>query len=75
MLASRNAAEGPGIVMADVTLGSGDPVIGAEKNKFWVPELPLFIKAYWHQQNLAGKSAYRRFGRKKGLEAAQQNAS
>lgn len=74
VLASRNTAEGPGIVMAEVATGIVDPVIGPEPNRFWVPELPLFIKAYWYQQNLAGKSAYRRFGRTKGLEAAHKNS-
>lgn len=74
VLASRNTAQGPGIVMAEVEVGAIEPVIRPEQDPFWVPELPIFLKAYWHQQNLAGRSAYLRFGRKKGLEAARQNS-
>ena len=74
VLASRNTAQGPGIVIAEVEVGAIEPVVRPEQNPFWVPELPLFLKAYWHQQNLAGKSAYLRFGRKRGLEAARQNS-
>lgn len=73
VLASRNTAEGPGIVMAEVAVGSSEPVIAPQRNRFWVPELALFVKAYWHQQNLVGKSAYRRYGRNKGLQAAREN--
>ncbi len=75
VLASRNTAEGPGIVSADITPGSQAPVIAPEDNRYWVPEHTLFIKAYWHQQNWAGKSAYRRYGRTRGLQTAKRNAS
>lgn len=71
--ASRNTAEGPGIVHAEVGLGAGEPVIPPEQGRFWVPERPLFLKAYWHQQNVVGRSAYRRYGRARGLEAAERN--
>ena len=75
VLASRSTAEGPGIVYAEVTPGTGEPVIAPEADRFWVPELPLFLKAYWHQQNVAGRSAYRRYGRARGLEAAERNSA
>lgn len=73
VLAWRSTAEGPGIVHAEVAVGVGEPVIPPEQGRFWVPELPLFLKAYWHQQNAAGRSAYRRYGRARGLEAAERN--
>ena len=70
VLASRNAAEGPGIVYADVQLGAVEPVMPLE-DRFWMPELPTMLQAYWHQQNLAGRSYYRRAGREAGLRAAR----
>ena len=70
VLASRNAAEGPGIVYADVQLGAVEPVMPLE-DRFWMPELPTMLQAYWHQQNLAGRSYYRRTGREAGLRAAR----
>lgn len=73
VLASRSTAEGPGLVHAEVALGAGEPVMPPQAGRFWVPELPLFLKAYWHQQNAAGRSAYRRYGRRRGLEAAERN--
>lgn len=75
VLASRSTAEGPGIVHAEVTPATAEPVIAPEADRFWVPELPLFLKAYWHQQNVAGRSAYRRYGRARGLEAAERNSA
>ena len=72
VLVSRNTAAGPGIVYADVELEAHAPVLPADE-KFWVPELPAFLHAYWHQQNVANRSAYRRHGRKRGLAAAETN--
>ena len=69
ILAFRRTAEGPGIVYADVEPGARQPVAGLE-DRFWIPELPLLVRGYWHQQNLAGRSYYRRSGRAAGLRAA-----
>ena len=69
VLASRRTDEGPGIVYADVRLGATAPVTPLE-DRFWIPELPLLLRGYWHQQNLAGRSYYRRHGRAAGLRAA-----
>ncbi len=73
VLACRNTSEGPGIVYAEVTAGSQAPVVEPEDRRFWIPELPMFLKAYWHQQNWAGKSAYKRYGRQRGLMIAERN--
>ena len=72
--AARNTSEGPGFVIADVEIGGeADPVIPYIDYKFWLPELPLFHRLYWHQQNWACKSIYRRKGRALGLAAAEKN--
>lgn len=75
VLASRNTMEGPGIVMAKVTTGQVEPVRPSEADRFWIPHLPLFVKAYWYHHNPVNKSAYKRYGRKLGLDAAARNAS
>lgn len=75
VLASRSAEQGPGVVMAKVELERQTPVVADAPGEFWIPQLPLFIKAYWHQQNLVGKSAYLRYGRRRGLEVASQAAA
>ncbi|MGB3707294.1 MAG: carbon-nitrogen hydrolase family protein [Gordonia sp. (in: high G+C Gram-positive bacteria)] len=69
VLASRNTAEGPGVVVAEVQLGARQPLVPVEES-FWIPKLPAALRAYWHQQNLAAKSYYRRQGRDAGLAAA-----
>lgn len=69
VLAQRRTQEGPGVVVADISLTPITP-IESIANRFWVPELPLFLHAYWHQQNICAKSYYRRLGRNRGLEAA-----
>lgn len=73
VLASRNTAEGPGVVVADIELGAREPVEPLETT-FWIPRLPLALRAYWHHQNACGKRYYHRTGRVAGLEAAR-NAS
>lgn len=72
VLAARSTAEGPGIVVADITPGAREPVQQLE-DRFWIPELPLPLRAYWHQQNLCAKRYYRTTGRAAGLRAAQIN--
>lgn len=69
VLASRNAAEGAGIVIADIEIGAQEPAEPIE-DTFWMPELPLALRAYWHHQNLCAKRYYRRTGRMAGLDAA-----
>ncbi len=69
VLAQRRAQEGPGVVVATITLGSTTPLQPLE-DRFWIPELPLFLQAYWHQQNACGKAYYHSTGRTAGLSAA-----
>lgn len=70
VLAQRRTQEGPGIVSATLTLGAVTPMQPLE-DRFWIPELPLFLRAYWHQQNACGKTYYRQHGRAAGLAAAR----
>ncbi|SUH12185.1 Aliphatic nitrilase [Rhodococcus erythropolis] len=72
VLASRNTAEGAGIVFADIEIGARQPAEPIEE-AFWMPELPLALRAYWHHQNICAKSYYRRTGRQAGLNAATSN--
>ncbi len=69
VLAARNTAEGPGVVVADIRIGARTPAV-TTGDRFWIPELPWAIRAYWWQQNLAARSYYRRRGRARGLAAA-----
>ena len=39
VLAARNTAEGPGVVVADIHLGALAPAVPIE-DRFWIPELP-----------------------------------
>jgi len=70
ILAHRWAKEGPGIVTAEISLGSVEPLISIG-DKFWLTNLPISIWLYWHQQNLCSKSYYRRKGKALGLENAK----
>src|SRR5699024_6570982 len=69
VLAARNTAEGPGVVVADIRLGARPPALPTE-DRFWIPRLTWAMRAYWHQQNLDARSYYRRRGRAPGLAAA-----
>jgi len=69
VLAQRRTSEGPGVVTAEVTLGRVPPSVPLEE-RFWIPDLPLSMLAYWHQQNACAKSYYAREGRAAGLAAA-----
>lgn len=73
VVAHRQAQEGPGVVIADVNLGAQQPVVPLN-DRFWIPELPAFLRAYWHQQNACGKAYYRKKGRLAGLSAAARVA-
>jgi predicted amidohydrolase len=70
VLARRNTMEGPGVVVADVAIGAQQPTLPFEET-FWLPKLPLAIRAYWHQQNVCAKRYYRSTGREAGLKAAR----
>ncbi|MGB0213384.1 carbon-nitrogen hydrolase family protein [Algiphilus sp.] len=74
VLAQRRTEEGPGFVVADVTPGAREPVQPLE-DRFWIPELPLFLRAYWHHQNLCARRYYRSRGRAAGLAAAERHAA
>ena len=71
VLAHRRAEEGSGIVIAEVSIGQVEPLVPIE-DSFWLPYLPIFVWLYWHQQNLCGKSYYRRKGKALGLENARK---
>lgn len=71
VLAQRRTQEGQGVIIAKVT-PSTVPISEKTPDRFWLPEHALLMKAYWHQQNLCGRSYYRRYGRNAGLRAAEQ---
>lgn len=73
VLAQRRTDEGPGVVRARIELGAQEPVTELE-DRFWIPELPWFLKAYWHHQNACAKRYYRQKGRRLGLNAAADQA-
>lgn len=74
VLAARNTMDGPGVVVAEVPVGARAPLRPIEE-RFWIPRLPAALQAYWHQQNLAARSYYRRRGRAAGLAAANPTRS
>lgn len=73
VLAMRRQEEGPGVVLAEILPAASAPTVPLE-SRFWIPELPLFHRAYWHQQNLASRPWYRRHGRAAGLRSARSAA-
>lgn len=73
VLASRSTEEGPGTVYASVPIGAGPPVSEDAMDRYWVPDLPVSLKAYWFQQNSVSELAYRRIGRHAGIDAAKQH--
>jgi predicted amidohydrolase len=72
VLVQRQAQEGPGVVSAEIELGAQTPRQPLEE-RFWIPELPLALHAYWHQQNACGKAYYQDKGRAVGVAAAERN--
>jgi predicted amidohydrolase len=74
VLAQRQAQEGPGFVIAELALGAVAPRLPLE-DRYWIPRLPAFLHAYWHQQNACGKAYYRQKGRALGLAAAKKQLS
>jgi predicted amidohydrolase len=73
VVAQRQTQEGPGLVVADIALGARPPRLPLE-SRFWIPALPLLMRAYWHQQNACGRAYYRSTGRAAGVAAARLHA-
>jgi len=73
VLASRNTMQGPGVVHAEIQIGAVEPQLPIDAARYWVPNLPLFLRLYWHHQNVTGRSLYRRYGRAAGLAGAREN--
>ena len=73
VLARRVTTEGPGVVFADIHPGALPEPVAPTPDRFWVPDLPLFHRLYWDQQNAACTRVYRRHGRRRGLDAAHAN--
>lgn len=71
VLAWRSTADGPGVVVADVEVGARPPRQPIAR-RFWMPDLPWAIRAYWWQQNAFAKRYYRDRGRAAGLDAASR---
>jgi len=59
ILARRTFEQGEGIVIAEVSLGDPEPLDPLPRG-FWIPDLPLWMRAAWTYQNFHGKRAYRR---------------
>ncbi len=59
LLARRLLEEGEGVILARVTLGSG-PASDVLPERFWIPDLPLWARALWTQQNAHGVREYER---------------
>jgi predicted amidohydrolase len=59
VVAARDSHEGAGVVVGDILVGdvarAGPPL-----QRFWIPRLPLVHRLSWHQQNVCGRSYYRR---------------
>lgn len=78
VLAKRTQEQGPGVVLAEIRLGAqapATPLAGHRADRFWLPQLPMAMRAYWHQQNLCGRSQYEAHGRAAGLAAAARSPS
>ena len=66
----RSTADGPGVVVADVEVGARPPRQPIDR-RFWMPDLPWAIRAYWAQQNAFATRYYRDCGRAAGVAAAR----
>lgn len=75
VLATRSAAEGPGIVYQSVILETATSATELDEARFWIPELPSLIRNYWDHQNWVNRSVYARRGRALGLKHARQEVS
>lgn len=73
VLAARPQTQGPGVVLAEIAPGArapATPLEGHRAERFWLPQLPMAVRAYWHQQNHCGRHYYETQGRAAGLAAA-----
>ena len=57
ILARLNIDEGPGMITADVELGSV-PHSAEPAQDFWSCDLPLMFRLFWSQQNAATRPLY-----------------
>ncbi|MFL0578680.1 carbon-nitrogen hydrolase family protein [Dietzia sp. 179-F 9C3 NHS] len=73
VLAWRSTEDGPGVVVADVEVGARAPRQPIAR-RFWTPDLPWAIRAYWWQQNAFARRYYRARGRAAGLAAAARES-
>ena len=58
LVARRTYQEGPGVISAEISLGSV-PETEPVPDRFWIPRLDMVSKVLWYHQNACGKSAYR----------------
>ena len=62
VVAARNAAEGPGVVVGDIEIGDvAQPAPRTDRT--WIPSLTLIHLTNWYHQNACGRSYYRRMRR------------
>jgi predicted amidohydrolase len=62
VVAAREAAEGPGVVVGDIEIG--DVARPAPRtDRFWTPNLTMTHLGNWYHQNACGRSHYRRMRR------------
>lgn len=63
VLARRDMDEGPGYVTATIEVPEEPPETPPARRysgeRFWIPDLTIFHRLYWHHQNACGKSYYR----------------
>jgi predicted amidohydrolase len=59
VIAARDAAEGPGVVVGDIVIGDvARPA--PHTDRFWIPNLTVTHLGNWYHQNACGRSYYRR---------------
>jgi len=66
ILARRTFEEGEGIVTAKLTLGQPQP-LDPVPPRFWIPEMPLWLRTAWAYQNFHGAREYRRIKKLRGF--------
>lgn len=69
VIARRSTAEGPGIVSGEIRLRAETPAVELDESRYWIPQLTLFHRAYWAQQNVYGKWFYRQRRDVKAIES------
>lgn len=74
----RDVARRHGVLIGGSMLLADDVEVGARPprqpiaRRFWMPDLPWAIRAYWWQQNAFARRYYRDRGRAAGLHAASR---